>query len=145
MEKKFKRKLRNYLIKPREQMSHALIVVATVLVSLGSMAILLLTKIDTLFHGISMNLEVLSLKEQLVNTLFQYFFAASVILSVILACISIVHTHRVFGAIFAIEKYLEQLVQDSPVSELHSRVTNQAGRIPELLNKLVQKMKEKGH
>lgn len=121
---------------PRYQFRHAYVSFTTVVLSVGLFAIALIFEIKNIPDELWLN--PASLKPHIIDLILNYTFGLIIINSTITVAINIVFTHRVFGALFVIERFLKSY-KENPKSQkkLHLRKSSQTGEIASLLNSIL--------
>lgn len=133
-----KRKLKNFLIWPKYQLNHALFTFGSVLLGNSFFAYLTIRNIETVIEKSSIN-EMSSLKYNLIIFTLENFAASSVVVGLAVVIMNIIHTHRVFGSLFVIEKYLREAVSNNRSEKvLCLRTNDQFGEVVNLINKLLK-------
>lgn len=137
------RKLKNFLIWPKYQLNHALFTFGIVLLSNGIFAYFTLQYIRNL--SVSNYFEDISaLKHELMSFVIVIFVAASLVSGIGAIVINIIHTHRVFGSLQAIERFLKEVLAGKNPKPLTVRSKDQSGEIVSLINKIVKRNANSG-
>ncbi len=131
------RKSKNFLILPKYQMNHALFTLGLVLMTNAVFAYLVLLYIQDFFTEGSIN-NLQSLKNDLIFFITMIFIVSSLVLGLLVIIMNIIHTHRVFGSIRAIELYLIKVIEGKAPGLLSVRSNDQSGEMVNLINKLVK-------
>lgn len=136
---KYQRSWKNYLIKPKYQLNHAFIVLCAAVISCGVFAQLSMVKVDQLF-GAGLTGE--DLRREIIYWIVIYFYVAAFIIGALMVVIHVIHSHRVFGSLYAVEKHLEAMLKKENSGPLHMRKHHQVGDVATLLNELAKSIQE---
>lgn len=138
-----KRSIKNFLIAPKYQLRHVLILVVMLIVVLLITGLFYIQEyekivaLSTQCRGGDLPTVIYSLSD------FIYFFAFICFVLVSFGMINIVITHSVFGSLYSIEKYLEKVLAGKKVPPLHYRKGDEAKHLVELINQLTEKVNQK--
>lgn len=136
------RKARRFLIAPQQQIPHAIM---TVFFTTCGMAILGLlffinsSRLSQIAIGQGADGELIhQINQQAVMT----FCLVALALAIVFCALNIMYTHRIFGSLFSIERYLRGLLEGKTDLELHSRKTDQTQSLVEAVRQVGAKMKQ---
>jgi hypothetical protein len=136
------RKARSFLIAPARQIPHALFTVFSIgsgMAILGLLFFIYSSKMSQLAIDQGADAELIrQMNAQAVTT----FFLVSSALTLIFCYLNIMYTHRIFGSLFSIERYLRGLLDGESDLVLHSRKTDQTQSLVEVVRQLGAKMKQ---
>lgn len=136
---KYQRSWKNYLIKPKYQLNHAFIVLCAAVISCGVFAQLAMTKVDNLFAA---GMTGDDLRREIIYWIVVYFYFAAFIIGTLMVVIHVIHSHRVFGSLYAVEKHLENMLKNQTTGPLHMRKHHQVGDVATLLNELAKNIQD---
>jgi hypothetical protein len=141
MSEKNKRKIKNFLIIPEQQLKHAALIFSSVIVGMGFVGIFLLLQIRKMGLEGSLCADNPLLLEQTRDELTLFFILAFLGFGLFYGIASIIYTHRVFGSVYAMEAYLKTVLKGEEPNPLNSRKNDQLRNLVDLVREAGEKIK----
>jgi hypothetical protein len=136
-----KRKLRNLLIMPGEQLKHVFIMWLAVSMGMGLVCLFFLAKLRGVGDAVAGCDSGAQAVEGMATTIMSVYVGAVILFGIIYGALNIVLTHEIFGALFVIERHLENALKGQYDVPLQPRKNDQVKKMIELTSELVDKMK----
>lgn len=139
-----KRRLRNYLVRPRQQVR-----IMFVVLSFGILSITFVTGYF-MYYNVTLVAEMRQrepiaavLLGNFISPMFQKIIAGQILLWVISVVVGLVITHRIYGPLVPILRHIRRLNSGDYASRVHLRGKDEMGELAEALNELAATLEKK--
>ncbi len=136
-----KRYFKNYLIAPKQQILFGFFIFIFVLIAIGTFSLLLINKIRQLRD--TRQFAEPDIDIELVFFIMQYFILTSLVLGVFIFGMNILLTHRIFGSLYAIEKYFKDATEGNVKPSISIRKHDMTHSLVETINRYIEHQRNK--
>lgn len=130
------RSIKNYLIRPKDQLLHAIFALSATLIACGAQSVFLLRKIQEIHSQHESSDLQLALQAELLRTVLLSFFVTSLAVGLFIFVFNVMLTHRVFGSVHALETYIRKILNGEKPPRLTLRKLDQTQTLADLVNQL---------
>lgn len=135
-----KRKLKNYLIAPKQQFMFGFFILTSICLAGGTQALFLVQKIRILRE--TGELFEPEIDAKLVSYILQSFGITMLILGAFIFILNIFFTHRIFGSLHVIQKYFQNAIEGKIDGPIPSRKDDMTQSLVETINLYFKQIKQ---